>query len=345
MRNDLEEALEAIDMESWLDREGIDYKVTRGSRGTQLNVKECPCCGNSKWKVYLNADNGLGNCFSGDCETKFNKWKFIKAHLGAVNTKDVVEHVKAVAAEQGWMPPVRHTAAVRDTAELHLPDSLELPIKGRNLKYLDNRGITAALAQYFRLRYCQSGHFQRRIIIPIYDLDGSLVSFQGRDVTGTAEQKYLFPSGFASTGAYLYNGQNAVGAKRIVIGEGAFDVMAIKAAFDEEQALREVVPVGSFGKHLSEGTENAQLAKILRLKESGLQEVTFMWDGEKKATQDAVRAAMAVRRLGLVVRIAFLPKDKDPNEVAPSVVREAFWKAEAVTPMNAARIKLLCMGR
>ena len=58
---ELEEALDRIDMEAWLDAEGIDYKITRGSRGTQINVKECPCCGNSNWKVYLNADNGLGN--------------------------------------------------------------------------------------------------------------------------------------------------------------------------------------------------------------------------------------------------------------------------------------------
>ena len=345
MTNELEEALDMIDMESWLDREGIDYKVTRGSRGTQLNVKECPCCGTAKWKVYLNADTGLGNCFSGDCEAKFNKWKFIKAHLGSVNTKEVVEHVKTVAQEQGWMPRVRNTAPVRSTAELSLPDSLELPVGGRNLKYLDNRGIHAELAKYFRLRFCQVGQFASRIIIPIFDLDGTLVSFQGRDITGTAERKYLFPSGFASTGSYLYNGQNAVGAARIVIGEGAFDVMAIKAAFDDEVALREIVPVGSFGKHLSEGTASSQLAKLVALKESGLREVTFMWDGEKKATMDAVKAALEVRKLGLIVRIAFLPRDKDPNEVAPNVVREAFWKAEAVTPANAARIKMLCTGR
>jgi DNA primase len=36
---ELEEALDRIDMEAWLDAEGIDYKITRGSRGTQINVK------------------------------------------------------------------------------------------------------------------------------------------------------------------------------------------------------------------------------------------------------------------------------------------------------------------
>lgn len=344
MNEDLQEALDTIDMESYLDREGIDYKVTQGSRGTQLNIKECPVCGNAKWKVYLNAETGLGNCFSGDCEAKFNRWAFIKSHLAAATVREIVEHVKEVASEQGWQPKVRHTAAVRSTADLQLPESQALPVSGRNLKYLDNRGIDASTASYFRLSICMKGQFANRILIPIYDLDGTLVSFQGRDITGTAERKYLFPAGFASTGSYLYNGQNAVGAERIVIGEGAFDVMAIKVAFDADPALRSVVPVGSFGKHLSDGSDQSQLAKLVKLKESGLKEVTFMWDGEKKATQDAVKAALKVRGLGLIARIAFLPKDRDPNEVAPQVVRDAFWKAEALTPATAAKIKLKCLG-
>lgn len=354
---ELQEALDAIDMESWLDREGVEYRSTRGSRGLQLNVKECPVCGTAKWKVYLNAETGLGNCFSGDCESKFNKWSFIKAQLGSSSVREVVEHVKAVAAEQGWQPKVRATATVRETASLQFPESYALPHKGRNLKYLECRGIDADTASYFQLRFCHQGAFEyledgqrvrqdysRRVIIPICDLDGTLVSFQGRDITGTAERKYLFPPGFASTGSHLYNGQNAKGAARIVIGEGAFDVMAIKIALDADPALRDVVAIGSFGKHLSEGGDDSQLSKLVRLKELGLREVTFMWDGEKKATQDAVRAALSVRGLGLTARIAFLPRDKDPNEVAPEVVRQAFWKAEVLSPATAAKIKLRCLG-
>lgn len=351
---ELQEALESIDMEQWLDREGVKYRVTRGSRGTQLNVRDCPVCGNGNWKVYLNADSGLGNCFHGDCETKFNKWKFIKASLGAVTTRQIVDHCKEVAKEMGWRPVVKASAPVQMKGELQMPESHKLPIAGRNLKYLDNRNITGEIASYFNLRFCQKGGFyykdtegkQRvqdysgRVIIPIFDLDGKLVSFQGRDITGEAERKYLFPPGFASTGTYLYNGQNAVGVERIVIGEGVFDVMAIKIALDGDQALRDVVPVGSFGKHLSMGSDDSQMGMLMRLKERGLREVTFMWDGERQATRDAVKAALEVRKMGLVARIAFLPKDKDPNEVAPSVVREAFWKAEALTPLTATKIKL-----
>lgn len=350
---ELQEALEQIDMESWLDRQGLDYKRTRGSRGLQLNIKECPCCGNSNWKVYLNAESGLGNCFAGDCEKKYNRWSFIRASLGSISTREVVEHVKHVAAEQGWRPVRRDTAPVKMTGELKLPESIELPHNGRNIKYLENRGITSQVAKYFHLRFCLRGGFSyqdegearfqdysHRIIIPIFDMDGALVSFQGRDITGTADKKYLFPPGYASTGAFLFNGQNAIGAESIVICEGVFDVAATKIAFDEDPDLRAVVPVGSFGKHLSSGDEQSQLAKLMRLKEQGLKIVTFMWDGESRAIRDAVDAALEVRRIGLIARVAILPKDKDPNEVPASVVRNAYWKAEPISAATAAKLKL-----
>lgn len=351
---DIQELLETIDMEMWLDREGVDYRVTRGSRGVQLNVRECPVCGTAKWKVYLNQDNGLGNCFSGDCEAKFNKWSFIKAQLGTPPAGQVIEHLKQVAKEQGWRPVRKVELAVNMATELKMPESIALPHKGRNLKYLDNRNINAELASYFHLRFCQRGHFDyldvegrprkqdysNRVIIPIFNLDGDLVSYQGRDITGTADRKYLFPPGFASTGSIIYNGHNAHGAEDIVIGEGAFDVMATKFALDGQAELRRVVAVGSFGKHLSHGDENSQLAKLLKLRDGGLKRVTFMWDGEDRAIQDAIEAALLVRQFGLTARIAVLPKDKDPNEVPPQVVRDAFWKAVVVDRSVAARMKL-----
>jgi DNA primase len=353
--DDFQELIETLDMESWLDREGVKYRVTRGSRGTQLNVKECPCCGNSSYKVYLNADNGLGNCFSGDCEKKFNKWSFVRSYLGHLPNRDVIEHIKEVAREQGWRPSRKRAVVTNLETELIIPESLALPIDGRNLKYLENRNITAEVASYFGLRYSHIGEFRyldedgkkqiqnysKRVIVPIFDLAGDLVSFQGRDITNKADKKYLFPPGFASTGAHLYNGQNAVGASRIVIGEGAFDVMAIKIALDEEMALRDIVPVGSFGKHLSMGGENSQMEKLMALRERGLKQVTFMWDGEARAINDAVDAALEVRKMGLVARVAILPKDKDPNEVPTGVVRSAFYKAEVMSAQVATKLKLM----
>lgn len=337
-----------------MDREGVRYRHTHGSRGAQLNVQTCPCCGNSSYKVYINAENGLGNCFSGDCEQKFNRYKFIAAYL-ALPHRDVVTHIKACAAEMGWRAPRKKAIAVNlVTRELKMPDSIALPHNGRNLKYLDNRNITGDIATYFDLRFSHHGKFNyiddagrprsqdyaNRVLIPIFDLDGDIVSFQGRDITGTADQKYLFPPGFSSTGTHLFNGHNAVGVEQIVIGEGVFDVAAIKIALDADVSLRDVVPVGSFGKHLSFGSDASQVGKIMQLKAKGLKVVTMMFDGEPKAIEAAITAATLLKSLGLVARVAILPEGRDPNEVAGEVVRQAFYRAENVSPAMATKLML-----
>jgi len=352
----LKEILDTIDVESYLDREAIDYRHTRGSSGEQLNVRECPVCGGNAWKVFINADTGLGNCFHGSCGEKFNKYKFIRAHIGSPTNAKTFEHIKQVAREQGWRAPRKHSSAVNLTpGALKLPESMQFPIKGQNLSYLANRGVSVGVAQYFNLRYSHTGRFwykadgknraqsyERRILIPIFDLDGKLVSFQGRDITGAAEKKYLFPPEYSSTGRYLYNGHNALGAKRVVVGEGAFDVIATKIALDEDMTLRDVVPVGTFGKHLSYGDPNGgdQLGAFIRLRDAGLEEVTFMWDGEAQAAKDAIAAALRLRQIGLKTRLALLPAGKDPNEVPTIEVRKAYWSAKPIIKSEVTKLLL-----
>jgi DNA primase len=353
--DDLGELLEALDMEAWLDSQAIDYRTGRGSSGRQLNLRSCPVCGNDAWKVYLNAETGLGNCFAGSHPQGegFNKWKFVRAYLGDASGRQVVDHIKVFAEQNGWRAKRKTTAAVEKPPELEIPLSYPLPFNGQNLQYLENRGIDAATAAYFHLRYCHEGWFNytfegqrkgqkydQRILIPVFDLDGKMVTFQGRDITGQRSPKYLFPPGLAATGTQLYNGQNVKDTKRIAIGEGAFDVFALKIALDADQALRDVVPTGTFGKHLSWGEGDTQEAKFRRLRAQGVEEAVFFWDGELSATTAAVDAGLRLVKAGLRVRVAMLPKDKDPNEVPASEVRRAFYEAVPLTTVSAIAIQM-----
>lgn len=343
------EFLDEFDLEYWFERESRAHKVGRGSSGMQINCQECPNpdCGDRRWRTYLNLETGLGNCFV--CNMTYNKAKFVHLALGhdlesRSDWSATYKHMREVMTERGWRPR-RKTEVAVDTTKLKLPDSFALPTKdGRNLVYLEHRGIDNELTKYFHLRYCESGwhnftkedgstggqKFDGRVIIPVFDLDGELKTFQGRDVTGTAgDKKYLFPKGLPGTGRYLLNGQSALRARRVCMGEGGFDVMAIKKAFDEAPDLRSVVPVGSFGKHLSYGSVDGddQLGRFRQLKAHGLEEVTIMWDGEWKALISALDAADLLSKLHLKVRIAILPQGRDPNEITAEAVRRAFWSA------------------
>lgn len=340
---DLAEILEHIDTELFLEYEGVKFRRTFGSSGQQLNIKECPRCGGSSWKVYLNARTGLGNCFHGDCAglSGYNIFSFAKA-LWSTDSSDAIRRLKQYAREQGWVAKRVTSADVEEVTDFDLPDSIELPHKGRNLRYLDERGINKDIARYFHLRFCHKGqyiyvdgegkrlwqNYDNRVLIPIYDLDGVMVTFQGRTIVD-APRKYLFPPGLAGSGRYLYNGHNVIGTRELVICEGAFDVFATKIAMDHEVSYRTVGQIGTFGKHLSHGDHDGQdqLGALMRLKREGLETVTFMWDGEADAIRAAITAAKLVKSIGLRTRVALLPEGKDPNEITGTELLRCYEKA------------------
>ena len=348
MKNDFSRILDDFDLQYYCDIEGVEYNLTRGKRGLQINVKECPHCGCDDWKVYLNQETGLGNCFHGDCEFKFNKFTFVEQLQKPLSKRAVVEHIKAIVNDRGFIPKatiraVEEADVYASTSGLELPKSIALPFENKNAKYLINRGITNETTAYFKLRYAEKAWFkylgaeneeafqlyQDRIIIPVYNLDGELVSFQGRDMTGEASKKYLFPPGYASTGSILYNGHNAIGCTEICICEGAFDVMAVHQAFSENYLFSNVGVIGSFGKSLSIGGDESQLNELLKMREVGLKRITIMWDGEHTAIIDAINTASELNKYAFEVFVAFLPKDCDPNEVSQEVVRDAYSNAIA----------------
>lgn len=346
---EFQRALDSIDVETYLDREGVDYRLSYGTRGLQLNLRECPSCGEEGFKTYINAESGLGNCFHGACSFKFNRFKLFRCVSG-LSGHAFSEYVTTVAAEQGWMPKKKRPELVQ--AELKLPSkTFTLPCDGQNLAYLAERGITLASCIHFHLHFCQGGWwgylledgtekwmgFDDRVIFPIKDLAGNMVSFQGRDITGEQIPKYLFPVGFAVSGSHLYNGDSFDTHKHAVVGEGVFDAIAIHQAVVDRPDTAEIIALATFGMHLSGGPDG-QVSKFLDLKERGLKVVTFMWDGELKATRAAIKAGIELMSIGLQVRIASLPPGKDPNEITPAEVRKAIFEATPLTRLSAVKI-------
>lgn len=359
---DIIDALDKIDVDYILEREGVNYRATHGSNGAQFNLQECPKCGEGGWKTFVNQVTGLGNCFHGSCQAKFNKFTLIKETTGLFGRR-LDDYISSIAQEMGWRPRVKSDASGHvKQVDLVLPETYPIPFAdGSNLLYLENRGITADVARRFGLRFAAKSWFnyefegqrkgqlyENRVIIPVFDMDGKMVSFQGRDITGDASRKYLFPPGFSSTGRYLYNAQSVPKTGEIdtlIINEGAFDVFATDIAIGTAGDMRNVMAVGTFGKHLSSGGEQSQLAELVRLKnERGIKRVVFMWDSEVGAIDAAVAASRMVSSIGLMTQIAQLPPGKDPNEVPPSVVCDAYRKARRIDGTNALLLKMKARG-
>lgn len=353
--------LDDLTIEDILDWAGIHYRLSQGGSGEQANIKECPECGNSNWKTYIGTESGLGNCFA--CDKRYNLWSFVGSVQGTANNSEIAKALMKIRQDlklDSGLKKFRENKRLVSHIESNstLPDSIRLPIDGRNLAYLDERGISGRYADLFDLRICMRGFhryteygqskstdFSKRVIIPIRDLDGEVVTFQGRDITGTSETKYLFPKGLPASGKFLYNGYSAylTRAREVILNEGVMDVIATKIVCDAYPDMKDVVPVGSFGKHLSDfKTEGeSQVGQFARLKrDASLKRVIIMWDGEPKALDAALTAAETLMKIGLEVFVAMLPAGKDPNEVPPSEVYMAYKAAIKITRLEIIKLRL-----
>jgi DNA primase len=185
--------------------------------------------------------------------------------------------------------------------------------------------------------------FANRIIIPVYDLDGVLVTYQGRDVTGTSEIRYRFAGGMPGTGRFLYHGHaaRAAGVKTAVICEGVFDVIGAQKAIDGCPQLDGFAPIGTFGKHVSKNDSGPdQITALRRLARLGMTSAVFLWDAEPAAYQAALTASEGLLGLGLEIRVACLPRGLDPGEADARVIQSAIINALPATRTSLLRMRL-----
>ncbi|WP_326894430.1 hypothetical protein U8P73_36710 (plasmid) [Rhizobium beringeri] len=231
---------------------------------------------------------------------------------------------------------------------LPVSDPLPLP-DGSNLAYLEQRGFDADICKYFELRWCQFGwwkfkdpdgntqtqNFGDRVIIPVFDLDGTLKTFQGRDLTGEFGEEVSVPDGAARnrplpSGTVITPWRPTMCAWARALSTWLQSSLPSMRIRNCAMSCR----IGSFGKHLSYGAPDGddQLGRFLKLKARGVTTVTIMWDGEINALLAALDAAKVLSGIGMKVRIALLPFEKDPNEVTGDVTRKAFYAAQLWTP-------------
>lgn len=354
--SELSDLLDNILVEDILDREGFDYRFTHGSRGEQLNVQECPFCGGSDYKVYINRESGLGNCFHGSCQERFNTYTLTQKILDNAGAGRVVPYLKQLAEEQGWRPKSTKSAIEIETyeGEWKLPANINLPDKhGNMLEYLTKRGVTPEIAKMFDLRYCNDAwfnytkpdgsrggmNFGGRVLFPIYDLNAEMVTFQGRDITGKSDRKYLFPPKLPGTSSFFYNGFRCMRKETVVMCEGVMDVIGAYMALRETKP--ELGVMGSFGISLSSGrSDEDQIARLLQMKRKGLKRIIIMWDGERGAYAAALEAAAKIVKLGIKVSIALLPKGKDPGDADAREIIDAVEGAQKFGGANSLRLGL-----
>ncbi len=183
---------------------------------------------------------------------------------------------------------------------------------GRRYVYED-RGLSEELVREVEIGGCVSGWFSGRVIIPVLSPEGEWIWYIGRDRTGEAEKKYVYPRG--GRGGALYNHAallEDLPDDPVLIVEGAFDALAVWPD-----------GVGVLGK------PNASQFDALA---STRRPVAIVLDGD--AYDEAYTLAMRLRLEGQRAGAVKLPAKVDPDEVdldqLMACARRAIVEGEAV---------------
>lgn len=216
-----------IDVPRLLDRLGI-----RGAASGQWIVANCPdpdhVDRNPSWRI--NRDTGKFRCFS------------CGFHGGPVRLVMIALGLKARAAEE-WIAGEELAApaalevdvTVKPTTrrEFRLPAGVtiaplaEWPAPPRD--YVESRGVTAAQVVRWGLGYAVDGKQAGRVIFPVRDSRGVLVSYTGRSFTG-ARKKYREPDNDEGPDHGAIFGEQHWDRSRgwLVVTEGALDALAVE---------------------------------------------------------------------------------------------------------------------
>jgi len=255
----------------------------RGS-GEELNYQECPVCGSTNWKVYVNTLTGLWFCFASQHQAG-----------GRVQTDEWTE-----SARQELLALLSTTTrpAAPEWPEMELPPWM--PMTPLAQRYLRARGILPSTWGSLGIVEMRQSP---RVLVPYRGPLGRLIYWTGRAYTTWASEvpKYLSAPGTHP----LYMVPRWEHVESAVLVEGPFDAIAVWQATGQH-----TVALG--GKSLSKRVET-DLRKLVRKR------VTIMLDADAGA--DALKLADQLMDQ-YELRLVTLDDGTDPADTNPEGIRK-----------------------
>lgn len=211
-----------------LDKLGVPY-VTNGKNSvTGACTIRCPICGDKP----NNPNSKHGNlCADGS----YKCWRckgaapaVVLSRITGIPTGTIDNMIKMAGGGKVETP-----VETKRATEISIPGTNNNILAEKGRKYLTNRGINPETVEfYYGVKYTdictQNGQdWSHRIIIPVKDIYGNVVSYQGRDYTGKSDRRYLFPSKsntIMDSKEVVYGADICTDCNRIVVLEGVFDV-------------------------------------------------------------------------------------------------------------------------
>jgi DNA primase len=185
-----------------------------------------------------------------------------------------------------------------------------LEVSDAGMMYVQMRGLDDRTISNFDLRWGSRGKYKDRVIIPVFDIDGRLISYSGRAIHKGVVPKIRKPVGNKALST-LFGLYRVLESKELILVEGEIDAMYL-----QQWGFPAVATMGT--SHLTD----SQVNLILKY----ASEVTLMFDGDdagRKATQESSAALKPF----MPVHVVTLPEGKDPADLGASELLSLLEKA------------------
>lgn len=265
-----------VDVRELLEQFNIPY-IDHGP-----NVKKgwlcihCPLCGYSDPSFHLGINPETLFCGCWRDNTHRGNFRFFLGRIANLSTSalDAIFGQKRISPVSKLISDFN---AINKSADADKLKYVEWPSdmiricktqgpRGTVWNYLLSRGYTEEqaerAAEMFDLRCAASGPFALRVIFPIR-MNGKLVGWTGRDVTGTSPMRYKTESnGWGKSILYYHKIKNI---KNIVFTEGPFDALRINVYAAQFGLSDQVAAVAMLGTAIV-GSQVSLLARLMTTK-------------------------------------------------------------------------------
>lgn len=276
----------------------------------------CPFCSHYKKKLEVNVRTQEWHCWICNAAGKsirslFYKLKAKESYFG--------ELYKIIGVS--WHPNENQS---EHQTVLSLPDEF-VPLwkpsnsysYGEAMAYLSDRNVTMDDIIRYNIGYCESGPYEKRVIVPSYDRDGNINFFAARTFYDVDSYKYMLPPWPKNIiGFELFLNWD----EPITLVEGTFDAMAVR---------NNVVPL--FGTTI---TDDIRLGIIT----NKVKRVNIVLDSD--ALKQSIRILEKIKKLQDIDIHLIELGEKDPSVLGFEAVNEVINKSRPLEFSDIIKAKL-----
>lgn len=263
---------------------------------------DCPMCGQHEFGISLVRDNNPFNCFrKKKCGWNGNAYDLLK-HLGIDAPTAPVNLAEMTAIKE----------VEEESLEIWLPVT-QYPIGWKRVyshPYLDSRGFTEQDYHTYEVGVVR---FKNDYVYFAVIMNGKLVGYVGRAIRDKIEPKYN--NSLTDFGKAIYGFDEVMEGSVVMVGEGAFDKIAIDRKFSRPNHIA----IATFGGKFTE--EQIELLKI-----KGVKKMYLMHESDILKT---VKKEAMILSKHFDTKICYIPEGSDPDTMTAGEIEHAVDNAKS----------------